>query len=138
MVRIRLRRTGKKKQPSYRVVVADSESPRDGRFIEILGHYNPRTEPPTVEIDADRARYWLSVGAQPSDPVVRLLRKIGVLESSDVEPAEDTVSVESAEAEAADAEAEAGVEDADAEDADAEDVDADTEDVDAEAAEEAA
>jgi small subunit ribosomal protein S16 len=79
MVRIRLRRTGKKGQPSYRVVVADRESPRDGRFIEILGHYNPRTEPMTVVIDADRALYWLSQGAQPSDAVARLLHKEGIL-----------------------------------------------------------
>ena len=79
MVRIRLRRTGKKGQPSYRVVVADKESPRDGRFIEILGHYNPRTDPATVQIDADRALYWLSQGAQPSDAVARLLRKQGIL-----------------------------------------------------------
>jgi small subunit ribosomal protein S16 len=79
MVRIRLRRTGKRGQPSYRVVVADREAPRDGRFIEILGHYNPRTEPVTAVIDADRALYWLSQGAQPSDAVVRLLRKQGIL-----------------------------------------------------------
>jgi small subunit ribosomal protein S16 len=129
MVRIRLRRTGKKKQPSYRVVVADSESPRDGRFIEILGHYNPRNEPPTIEIDADRARYWLSVGAQPSDAAARLLRKIGVLEAGDEEPAAETVSVEDADAEAED---EAAA-DAEAED----DADAATEDAEADAAEEA-
>ena len=79
MVRIRLRRTGKKKQPSYRVVVADSEFPRDGRFIENIGVYNPRTDPPTVDIQADRALYWLSQGAQPSDPVARLLHKQGIL-----------------------------------------------------------
>ena len=79
MVRIRLRRTGKKGQPSYRVVVADRESPRDGRFIEIIGHYNPRTDPITVSIQDDRALYWLSQGAQPSDAVVRLLRKEGIL-----------------------------------------------------------
>ncbi len=79
MVRIRLRRMGKRHQPSYRVVVADSESPRNGRFIENIGFYNPRNEPPTIEIDAERARYWLSVGAQPSDPAARLLRKVGVL-----------------------------------------------------------
>jgi small subunit ribosomal protein S16 len=79
MVRIRLRRTGKKGQPSYRVVVADKESPRDGRFIEIIGHYNPRTDPPTVQIDADRALYWLSQGAQPSDAVARMLRKEGIM-----------------------------------------------------------
>jgi small subunit ribosomal protein S16 len=70
---------GKRHQPSYRVVVADSESPRNGRFIENIGFYNPRNEPPTIEIDAERARYWLSVGAQPSDPAARLLRKVGIL-----------------------------------------------------------
>jgi len=79
MVKIRLRRTGAKKQPSYRVVVTDSRSPRDGKFIEIIGHYNPRTEPPTVEVDAERALYWLSVGAQPSEAVKRMLDKMGIL-----------------------------------------------------------
>ncbi len=78
-VRIRLRRTGGKGQPSYRIVVADSRSPRDGRFIETIGHYNPRTDPATYEIDEQRARYWLSVGAQPSDPVARLLEKKGLI-----------------------------------------------------------
>jgi len=80
MVRIRLRRMGAKGQPSYRVVVADRESPRDGRFIEVIGHYNPRTDPPTVNIKEDRALYWLGVGAQPSDPVRRLLQKRGLFE----------------------------------------------------------
>lgn len=80
MVKIRLRRTGAKKQPSYRVVVADSRSPRDGRFIEIIGHYNPRTEPATINIQEDRALYWLSVGAQMSDPVERLLKNLGTLD----------------------------------------------------------
>ncbi len=80
MVRIRLRRVGAKKQPSYRVVVADARSPRDGRFIEIIGFYNPRTEPPTVQIKEDRALYWLSVGAQPSDPVTRMLKKMGTFD----------------------------------------------------------
>jgi small subunit ribosomal protein S16 len=79
MVKIRLRRTGAKKQPHYRVVVTDSRSPRDGKFIEIIGHYNPRTEPPTVEIKAERALYWLSVGAQPSEAVKRMLDKMGIL-----------------------------------------------------------
>lgn len=73
-VRIRLMRTGKKKQPSYRVVVADQRSPRDGRIIEQIGHYNPRTEPSTVSIDNERADHWLSVGAQPSDAVAKLLQ----------------------------------------------------------------
>lgn len=78
MVRIRLRRQGAKKQPTYRVVVADQHSARDGRIIENIGYYNPRTEPETVNIDADRARYWLSVGAQPSESVARLLKAAGV------------------------------------------------------------
>ncbi len=80
MVRIRLRRVGAKKQPSYRVVVADSRAARDGRFIEVIGFYNPRTEPETVSIKRERALYWLSVGAQPSDPVLRLLTKVGVMD----------------------------------------------------------
>jgi small subunit ribosomal protein S16 len=79
MVKIRLRRTGAKKQPHYRVVVADSKSPRDGKFIEVIGNYNPRTEPPTVEIDAERALYWLSVGAQPSEAVRQMLDKMGIM-----------------------------------------------------------
>lgn len=80
MVKIRLRRTGKTKQPSYRVVVADSRSPRDGKFIEIIGHYNPVRQPKILEIKADRARYWLSVGAQPTDTVVKLLQRVNVLD----------------------------------------------------------
>ncbi len=79
MVRIRLRRQGKRNQPSYRIVVADSRAPRDGRFIEILGFYNPRTNPPTFRVNEERARYWLSQGAQPSEAVARILRKVGVL-----------------------------------------------------------
>ena len=79
MVRIRLRRVGAKKQPSYRIVVADKDAPRDGRFIENIGNYNPRTEPETVELDKARALYWLSVGAQPSDAVRRLLVSTGVM-----------------------------------------------------------
>jgi small subunit ribosomal protein S16 len=80
MVRIRLRRTGKTKQPSYRVVIADQRSPRDGKFIEIIGHYNPVRQPKVLEINGDRARYWLSVGAQPSDTVVKLLKRVNVLD----------------------------------------------------------
>ncbi len=80
MVKIRLRRVGAKKQPSYRVVVADSRSPRDGRFIETIGFYNPRTEPPTVEIKEDRALYWLSQGAQPTDAVAGLLTRLGTVD----------------------------------------------------------
>ncbi|HET89554.1 MAG TPA: 30S ribosomal protein S16 [Chloroflexi bacterium] len=80
MVKIRLRRVGAKKQPSYRVVVADSRSPRDGRFIEVIGFYNPRTEPETVSIKEERALYWLSVGAQPTLAVERLLKNQGTLD----------------------------------------------------------
>lgn len=80
MVRIRLRRTGLKKQPTYRVVVANSEAPRDGRFIEILGHYNPRTEPFTLEVDEDRVYYWMSVGAQPSEAVLKLFKSTGIMD----------------------------------------------------------
>ena len=80
MVKIRLRRVGAKKQPSYRVVVADSRSPRDGRFIETIGFYNPRTDPPTVKIKEERALYWLSQGAQPTEAVARLLKRLGTLD----------------------------------------------------------
>ncbi len=80
MVKIRLRRTGKTKQPSYRLVVADSRSPRDGKFIEIIGHYNPIRIPKVLVIDAERARYWLGVGAQPSDTVASLLKKQNILD----------------------------------------------------------
>jgi small subunit ribosomal protein S16 len=79
MVRIRLRRVGRKKQPSYRIVVADSRSPRDGRYLEIIGFYNPRTQPATMTVKEDRALYWLQVGAQPSEPVRRILNKLGTL-----------------------------------------------------------
>jgi small subunit ribosomal protein S16 len=78
-VRIRLTRVGATKQPSYRVVVADSRSARDSRAIETIGHYNPRTEPIEVNIDADKAKSWLAKGAQPSDTVVRLFRNAGIL-----------------------------------------------------------
>jgi small subunit ribosomal protein S16 len=80
MVKIRLRRTGAKKQPSYRLVVTDSRAPRDGRFIEIIGHYNPRTEPATIKVQEDRALHWLSEGAQMTDPVARLLKNLGTLD----------------------------------------------------------
>jgi small subunit ribosomal protein S16 len=79
MVRIRLRRTGRKNSPSYRIVVAESTSPRDGRFIEIIGQYYPRQSDQAVQLDAARANYWLDVGAQPSDTVRSLLRKAGLL-----------------------------------------------------------
>ena len=78
-VRIRLTRVGATKQPSYRVVVADSRSARDSRSIETIGHYNPRSEPVEVNIDADKAKQWLAKGAQPSDTVARLFRNAGIL-----------------------------------------------------------
>lgn len=74
-VKIRLRRMGKKKEPFYRVVVADSRSPRDGRFIEEIGYYDPMTDPATVKIDADKAKAWLANGAQPTETVKSLLKK---------------------------------------------------------------
>ena len=80
-VRIRLTRVGAKKQPSYRVVVADARSARDGRSLETLGHYNPRSEPTEFVVDADRAKAWLDKGAQPSDTVVRLFKNAGILPS---------------------------------------------------------
>jgi len=78
-VKIRLKRIGAKKSPAYRVVVADSRSPRDGKFIEEIGHYNPTAVPAVVNIDADKALDWLKKGAQPSDTVRSLLRKAGVM-----------------------------------------------------------
>jgi len=78
-VRIRLTRVGATKQPSYRVVVADSRSARDSRSIETLGHYNPRKDPVEFEVDADKAKAWLAKGALPSDTVARLFRNAGVL-----------------------------------------------------------
>ncbi|HEY4427468.1 MAG TPA: 30S ribosomal protein S16 [Solirubrobacteraceae bacterium] len=77
-VRLRLTRVGAKKDPIWRVVVADQRSPRDGRVIETIGHYNPQTEPSTIEIDQDRARSWLARGAQPSNTVRKLLRIQGI------------------------------------------------------------
>lgn len=80
MVRIRLRRTGSKDQPSYRIIVADKESPRDGRFLEILGSYNPRTEPATIQIQEDRVFHWMSHGAQPSESVTQIFRSVGLVD----------------------------------------------------------
>lgn len=80
MLRIRLSRTGAKKQPSYRIVVTDLEAKRDGRIVERIGHYNPRTDPLEYRINEDRALYWLSVGAQPSDPVRQLLLNQGTFD----------------------------------------------------------
>jgi len=80
MVKIRLRRMGAKKQPTYRFVAADARSPRDGRFLEILGHYNPRTEPKIVVIEEERAKAWLERGAQPTNVVRRLFAERGLME----------------------------------------------------------
>lgn len=96
-VRIRLRRVGAKKKPNYRLVVADSRAPRDGAFIETIGQYNPLTDPETVKVDAGKAHKWLQRGAKPSEPVARLLRKVGVMEQSAerwhaATPASDDVS----------------------------------------------
>src|SRR5690242_1341728 len=84
MLRIRLRRTGAKKKPTYRLVVADARSPRDGAFLDIVGHYNPRTEPSTVVIDAAKAQRWLANGAQPSDRVARLFQREGITQGGAV------------------------------------------------------
>ncbi|NLO73644.1 MAG: 30S ribosomal protein S16 [candidate division WS1 bacterium] len=89
--KIRLKRCGAKKQPQYRVIVVDERAPRDGRAIEEIGHHNPLTDPPTTTIDEERARYWLGVGAQPSETVTSLLRKAGILAPNvKAAPAEDT------------------------------------------------
>ena len=80
MVRLRLRRVGSKGQPSYRIVAADKEAPRDGRFLEILGIYNPRTDPATIQMDEGRVYDWLSKGAQPSESVVQIFRSAGTSE----------------------------------------------------------
>ena len=80
MVKIRLRRMGAKKNPFYRIVVADSRSPRDGRCIEEIGTYTPRTAPATVQVDADKVKAWIQNGAQPTDTVRGLLKKAGVIE----------------------------------------------------------
>lgn len=85
-VKIRLTRTGKKKQPSYRVVVADARSPRDGRYIEQIGRYHPLSDPSEVVIDNERAAYWLSVGAQPTEAVAKLLQISGAMEAAAVKP----------------------------------------------------
>ena len=79
-VKIRLKRMGMKKMPFYRVVVADERSPRDGRFIEEIGYYNPMTEPATIKIDAEKAQKWIKNGAQPTDTVRTLLKKSGIIE----------------------------------------------------------
>ena len=80
MVKIRLKRMGMKKHPFYRIVIADERSPRDGRFIEQIGYYNPMEKPAEIKVDGERAKYWLGNGAQPTDTVRVLLKKTGVIE----------------------------------------------------------
>ena len=80
MLRIRLRRVGKKKQPSYRIVVAASTAPRDGAFVDQVGHYNPLTDPPSVVLNEEKALKWLRQGAQPSEPVRRILEEAALME----------------------------------------------------------
>ena len=97
MLRIRLRRVGKKGRPSYRIVVADSAAPRDGAYVEWIGQYDPMVDPPAVVLKQDRALEWLSKGAQPSDAVRRLLDKNGIydqLNSPSDEPTEELVTAE--------------------------------------------
>lgn len=88
MIKLRLRRMGAKKRPFYRIVATEHSSPRDGRFIEILGHYDPLTEPATVKVDAERVKYWMSVGAKPSETVEGLLKRAGVIAATSAEPSE--------------------------------------------------
>ena len=95
-VRIRLTRIGKKKEPHYRVIVADQRSPRDGKFIEIIGKYKPLEDPSLIEIDEERAIEWLRKGAQPSDAVAVLLRKVGIWERFQTEKTGQTPATSSA------------------------------------------
>jgi small subunit ribosomal protein S16 len=81
VLKIRLRRTGARKKPNYRIVVAESTSPRDGKYIEIIGTYDPLTDPSTIVLDGDRAKHWLSVGAQPTERVVKLMAREGIVEA---------------------------------------------------------
>jgi small subunit ribosomal protein S16 len=101
MVRIRLRRTGQKGQPSFRLVIADKESPRDGRFLEIVGSYNPRTEPATLNIKEDRIFEWLNKGAQPSESVAQLFKTVGTMERYERFKAGESIETLLSEAEAA-------------------------------------
>jgi len=81
VLKIRLNRTGARKKPSYRIVVAESTAPRDGKYIEIIGTYDPLTDPATIKLDGDRAKHWLSVGAQPTERVVKLMAREGLMEA---------------------------------------------------------
>jgi len=99
MVRIRLRRVGMKGQPSYRIVAAEKEKPRDGRFLENLGFYNPRTDPSTIEVKEDRIYHWMKNGAQPSESVVQLFTTSGVLDRYERFKAGEEIEVLMAESE---------------------------------------
>lgn len=103
MVRLRLRRVGSKRQPSYRLVAADSETPRDGRFLEVVGHYNPRTEPATIKLDEARIYDWLGRGAKPTDSVGQLFRTAGLTDRFARFKAGEPIETLLAEAEAAEA-----------------------------------
>lgn len=107
MVRIRLRRMGLKRQPSYRIVVTDQRKARNGSYLEVIGHHNPRTRPETDIVDEARALYWLSVGAQPSDAVKSIMRRTGTLERYERLRKGEGMDTLVAEAEAASAEADA-------------------------------
>lgn len=100
MLRIRLRRVGLKGQPSYRIVVAEKESPRDGRFLEIVGFYNPRTNPSTVDVKEDRIFDWMKKGAQPSESALKVFNSIGLMDRFNRFKAGETLETLTAEAEA--------------------------------------
>ena len=85
MLRIRLKRVGARNQPSYRIVVADSRKPRDGAFVDHIGHYNPRIDPPEIVVDSEKAKKWINNGAQPSDAVRRMLESVDILEKTVIE-----------------------------------------------------
>ena len=92
MIKLRLRRMGAKKRPSYRIVAADSRSPRDGRFIEIVGTYDPITDPATIKLNTERVRHWLSVGAQPTDTVRDIIKREGILAAPATPTAEESAA----------------------------------------------
>ena len=101
MVRLRMRRIGAKGQPSYRIIATDKESPRDGRFLEILGFYNPRTQPATIQLNEDRIYEWMNQGAQPSESVARVLRSAGFYERYERQKKGESVETLLVEAQAA-------------------------------------
>lgn len=122
MLKIRLRRTGARKKPSYRIVVAESTAPRDGKYVEIIGTYDPLTDPSTIVLDGERAKHWLSVGAQPTERVVKLMAREGLIsaptfdapakEEEAAAPAKEEAAVATATATADEAPAEAAEEEA--------------------------